>query len=77
MKNVHLVVLLGALLCILYILVSCLNTLSAINDRVDRANVEYQFVVEDSDLIVYDGNRVVGRVKIEGQLEELITEDNQ
>jgi len=40
-------------------------------------NSEYQFVVNDSMITVYDNNRIVGTVKIEGQLDSLIMLDNQ
>jgi hypothetical protein len=43
----------------------------------DRANVEYQFVVTDSTITVWDDNRWVGTVKLEGQLDSLIISDNQ
>ena len=38
---------------------------------------EYQFVVTDDSIAVQDFGRKVGTVKIEGQLEELITKDNE
>ena len=77
MKHIESILLVIRTVCICIMMYICFDALEGVNNRLDRANSEYQFVVEDSDLIVYDGNRVVGRVKIEGQLEELITEDNQ
>lgn len=38
---------------------------------------EYQFIVEDSSIVVKDYERYVGTVKIEGQLEKLINDDNE
>jgi hypothetical protein len=38
---------------------------------------EYQFVVTDDSVTVYDVNRIVGTIKLEGQLDSLITLDNQ
>lgn len=46
-------------------------------DRYGRADVEYQFVVTDDSLTVFDKDRVVGTVKLEGQLDSLIINDNQ
>lgn len=61
----------------MYLSFKSVQTLQALNNRLDRANVEYQFVVTDSMITVYDANRVVGTVKLEGQLDSLITSDNQ
>ena len=60
-----------------YMLFRTFGELKAINDRLDRANVEYQFVVTDSTITVWDDNRWVGTVKLEGQLDSLIISDNQ
>ena len=38
---------------------------------------EYQFTVTDDSISVSDFDRTVGTVKIEGQLRDLITKDNQ
>lgn len=38
---------------------------------------EYQFTITDDSLSVYDYNRYVGTVKIEGQLKQLINKDNE
>lgn len=40
-------------------------------------NPEYQFIVVDDSIIVYDGNREVGTVKLQGQLDSLIVDDNE
>lgn len=61
----------------MYLCFKSVQTIQALNNRLDRANVEYQFVVTDSMMTVYDANRVVGTVKLEGQLDSLITSDNQ
>lgn len=64
-------------ICCLYICCKAVDALDSINSRVDRANVEYQFVVTDSTITVWDKNRYVGDVKLEGQLDSLITADNE
>jgi hypothetical protein len=38
---------------------------------------EYQLIVTDDSVTVYDYERIVGTIKIEGQLDSLITLDNQ
>ena len=38
---------------------------------------EYQFIVTDDSVTVYDSKRIVGSIKLEGQLDSLITEDNK
>lgn len=53
------------------------NRIGLINDRLDRANMEYQMVIEDDSLILFDRNRLVGCVKLEGQLDSLVIMDNQ
>lgn len=60
-----------------YMLFKSFGELKSINDRLDRANVEYQFVVTDSTITVWDNNRLVGNVKLEGQLDSLIVADNE
>lgn len=64
------------MLCV-YILFISVQTIDMISKRLDRVNVEYQFVVTDDSISVYDDNRVVGTVKIEGQLDSLIIADNK
>jgi len=55
-----------------------IETLQGINDRINRANVEYQFVIEDSATItVWDNNRFVGKARLEGQLDSLLVKDNE
>ena len=61
----------------LYFSVKTTSTLQSINQRLDRQNIEYQMVVEDDSIIIFDKNRFVGKVKIQGQLDSLILEDNQ
>jgi hypothetical protein len=48
-----------------------------ISERVDRANVEFQIVVEDSTITVWDKETFIGRVKLEGQLDSLMVDVNQ
>jgi len=38
---------------------------------------EYQFIVTDDSVTVYDSKRIVGTIKLEGSLDSLITEDNK
>ena len=38
---------------------------------------EYQFIVTDDSITVYDGSKTIGTVRLEGQLDSLITDDNQ
>jgi hypothetical protein len=52
-------------------------TIHNINNRFDRINVEYQFIVTDNTITVYDKNNVIGTVKLEGQLDSLLIDYNQ
>jgi hypothetical protein len=54
-----------------------ISALQSVSARLDRTNVEYQFVVTDSTITVWDHNRPVGTVRLEGQLDSLIIADNQ
>lgn len=78
-QSVMVVVMIGAivLLCSLYLSFKSIETLASINDRLDRANVEYQFVVTDRTITVWDDNRLVGTVKLQGELYKLIIADNE
>lgn len=38
---------------------------------------EYQFIVEDNNVNVYDGNRCVGKIALDGSLKTLINKDNE
>ena len=38
---------------------------------------EYQFTVVDNSVIITDYNREVGTIKLEGQLKQLINQDNE
>lgn len=40
-------------------------------------SAEYQFTITDDSISVYDFDRYVGTVKIEGQLKQLIDKDNK
>lgn len=77
MKDLLLCVLALFTLASFYLFYQSINALENINDRLDRSSVEYQFVVTDTLMTVYDHNRVVGTVRIEGELENLIIADNQ
>ena len=77
MKQFILVAVATMLTASLYFSYQSLQTIQDLNNRVNRANVEYQFVVTDSTMTVFDGNRYVGTVKIQGQLDSLIIADNE
>ena len=53
------------------------NRIDLISDRLDRANTEYQMVVEDDSVIIFDRERYIGKVRLQGQLDSLIIIDNQ
>lgn len=61
----------------LYFSVTIFKDIRSLNQRLDRQNVEYQLVIEDDSIIIFDKNRYVGKVKVEGQLDSLLIEDNQ
>lgn len=79
MKRYNLYAIAVGLLIIIGTLVSIyiVNRVDGIDDRLNRANSEYQMVIEDDSLILFDGDRLVGKVKLQGQLDSLIIEDNQ
>lgn len=52
------------------------KTLGSVEERLNRFNSEYQMVVTDSNVTIFDANRVVGTVRLEGELNDLITSDN-
>jgi hypothetical protein len=76
MKNLFIVFIVLFLVASLYFSLKITTTLQSINQRLDRQNTEYQMVVQDDSLIIFDNNRFVGKVKCQGQLDSLITEDN-
>jgi Ca2+/Na+ antiporter len=47
------------------------------SERIDRANVEFQIVVEDSTITVWDRETFIGRVKLQGELDSLMVDVNQ
>lgn len=53
------------------------NKITATDERINRLNYEYQLVVEDNIVKVFDGNRYVGKALLQGELNELIISDNQ
>lgn len=61
----------------LYVGLKSLIAIDKINDRIDRQPVEYQFVVTDSMMTVFNGDQVVGTVKVQGQLDSLLVDYNQ
>jgi|688.fasta_scaffold189662_4 hypothetical protein len=61
----------------LYLSMKITSDLNALRERVDRNNYEYQIVIEDNNtIIVFDKERHVGTVKLEGALDSLLTADN-
>jgi len=78
-QSVMIIVMMGAvvLLCSLYLSFKSIETLESVNNRLDRANVEYQFVITDRTITVWDDNRLVGTVKLQGELYKLIIADNE
>ena len=53
------------------------NKITATDERINRMNYEYQLVVEDNIVKIFDGNRYVGKALLQGELNELIISDNQ
>jgi hypothetical protein len=60
----------------LYFSLKITKDLNAVSERIDRQNVEYQLVIDHDSIILFDKNRPVGKVKLEGDLEVLLMEDN-
>jgi hypothetical protein len=54
-----------------------INEQQVIDEDLCCLPAEYQFIVTDDSLTVYDSRRVVGTIKLQGQLDSLITLDNQ
>lgn len=75
------VIALGSMFALcLGLLVASIQNLNKVEERIERLNrmsVEYQIVVIDSVISVYDNNRFVGDIQLEGELESLINNDNQ
>lgn len=65
--------LIGIMFTVIYVTA---KTLGSVEERVNRLNSEYQMVVTDSNVTIFDANRVVGTVRLEGELNDLITSDN-
>jgi len=71
------------------VLTLAINNTMVSNDRYERLEsivisqtydidpCEYQFIAEDDSIIVTDFGRYVGKIKIEGELLDLINMDNQ
>jgi sensor c-di-GMP phosphodiesterase-like protein len=70
---------LGAIVLLLlsYVSLRSIQTLDSINARLNRANAEYQFVLSQDSITVFDNNRFVGTVRLEGQLDSLMIVDNE
>lgn len=77
MKQFTLIVGVIVLLLVSYVSLRSIQTLDSINNRLNRANAEYQFVLSQDSVIVFDNNRFVGTVRLEGQLDSLMVADNE
>jgi hypothetical protein len=60
----------------LFVSLKTVREMNNVSKRIDRINYEYQLVIENDSIIVFDKNRPVGKVKMEGQLQVLLMEDN-
>ena len=70
---------------ILGLLISTITTINTVNisndiktleKNITRQNVEYQFIVTDDSITIFDGLDSLGTIKLEGQLDSIITADN-
>lgn len=77
MKQFTLIIGVIVLLLVSYVSLRSIQTLDSINNRLNRANAEYQFVLSQDSVIVFDNNRLVGTVRLEGQLDSLMVADNE
>lgn len=73
MKQSHLF----ALLLIACSLLGAMITIMIMGPEKPISPCEYQMIVTDDSVQVFDNERVVGTIKLEGQLDSLITLDNQ
>lgn len=75
------IITLGFMLALcLGLLVASIQNLNKVEERIERLNrmtVEYQIVITDTIVSVYDNNRFVGDIQLEGELKSLINNDNQ
>lgn len=49
----------------------------SLRQRIDRQNLEYQMIIEDDSIIIFDRDRFVGKVELQGQLDSLMIKDNE
>lgn len=77
MKQFTLIIGVIVLLLVSYVSLRSIQTLDSINNRLNRANAEYQFVLSQDSITVFDNNRLVGTVRLEGQLDSLMVADNE
>lgn len=73
MKSSHLF----ALLLIACSLLGAMITIMIMGQEKPVNPCEYQMIVTDDSVMVFDGDRTVGTIKLEGQLDSLITIDNK
>lgn len=60
----------------LFISFNTVREMNNITHRIDRSNYEYQLVIQNDSIMVFDKNRPVGKVKLEGELKNLLVEEN-
>jgi len=77
MKEILNIIVAALLVVAVYLSFKSAAAIQAVNNRLDRAQSEYQIVVEDSMLQVFDGNNHIGTVKLQGQLDSLLVDYNQ
>jgi len=75
-KQIQIAIIVSA---ILSLMISCVafNMIKNVNERIDRSKYEYQLIVEDDSVKIFEGNRYVGTASLEGQLRDLVIGDNQ
>ena len=66
-----------ALLLIAFALLGAAITILILKPERPINPCEYQFIVTDDSVQVFDNKRIVGTIKLEGQLDSLINLDNQ
>lgn len=69
--------LIGAMLALsLFLLITCIGVLNRVKDTL-ADDTQFQFVVTDTMMTVYNGSTYVGTVRVQGQLDSLLVDYNQ
>lgn len=63
-----------SVLCI-FLLLTCIGLMNIIKPKIN--DTEFQFVVTDSMMSVYNNDMYVGTVRVQGQLDSLLVDYNQ